>query len=126
MPQLGEVRKNEKYQKFIWSACERCGSERWELIVRGKPISKCCRSCHAKEVQPSIWAGYKKRPIKIGLRAMRTIEKLVNQNIIKRLPCALCGNEKSLGHHPDYSKPLEIVWLCQKHHTIIHRSTFKN
>jgi len=23
-------------------------------------------------------------------------------------------------HHPDYSKPLEIVWLCRKHHRAVH------
>lgn len=23
-------------------------------------------------------------------------------------------------HHPDYSKPLEVVWLCVRHHTLHH------
>lgn len=23
-------------------------------------------------------------------------------------------------HHPDYSKPKEIIWLCRYHHTLIH------
>lgn len=27
-----------------------------------------------------------------------------------------CGDTKVQVHHEDYSKPLDIVWLCKKHH----------
>lgn len=37
-----------------------------------------------------------------------------------RKPCEICGNPKSHAHHKDYSKPLEIIWLCPKHHKKIH------
>ena len=30
--------------------------------------------------------------------------------------CAVCGNAKTQGHHEDYSKPLDVVWLCVRHH----------
>lgn len=29
-----------------------------------------------------------------------------------------CG--KPQGHHPDYSRPLDVVWLCVKHHKEAH------
>ena len=37
--------------------------------------------------------------------------------------CSVFGcNEIGERHHPDYSKPLEIIWLCRKHHKELHRS----
>jgi hypothetical protein len=35
--------------------------------------------------------------------------------------CDICRcNYKVQAHHKDYSKPLEIVWLCYKHHLEVH------
>lgn len=38
-----------------------------------------------------------------------------------RKSCELCGNEKADGHHIDYSRPLDVIWLCRKHHMEQHR-----
>jgi hypothetical protein len=43
--------------------------------------------------------------------------------LIKPNKCTLCFREEKLeGHHPDYNKPLEVVWLCKKCHGIVHRN----
>ena len=40
--------------------------------------------------------------------------------IIKPLFCEFCGKDKKIqGHHPDYTKPLEVDWACSQCHTII-------
>lgn len=50
----------------------------------------------------------------------------VSKGIIKRKPCEVCGNVKSEAHHDDYSKPLDVMWVCRKHHADIHRPTYEN
>lgn len=39
---------------------------------------------------------------------------------MKRLACVKCG-KKAQAHHPDYSKALDVVWLCPAHHAETHR-----
>lgn len=46
---------------------------------------------------------------------------------LKRGVCKKCGStEKTHGHHEDYSKPLDVVWLCPPCHRELHRQKRKN
>ncbi len=47
----------------------------------------------------------------------------VNRGKIIKTPCIICLSEKNLeSHHPDYSKPDLIAWLCRKCHRSIHKN----
>ena len=35
--------------------------------------------------------------------------------------CKVCGKNKVDAHHDDYTKPLEVIWLCKKHHAELHK-----
>lgn len=51
---------------------------------------------------------------------------LHTNKIIKPKKCQYCKREVSLsGHHPDYSKPLEVIWLCGSCHKIIHNGVYE-
>lgn len=45
----------------------------------------------------------------------------VRDGRIKKQPCVACGEKKSDGHHGDYSKPLNVIWLCRRCHARLHR-----
>ncbi len=47
--------------------------------------------------------------------------RAIRSGVLIRQPCEVCQNPKTDGHHPDYSKPLEVLWLCRKHHLDLHR-----
>ncbi len=53
--------------------------------------------------------------------AKRLVEEKIRNGTMIKTPCIKCGDKRSLGHHPDYAKPLEVIWLCQKHHSEVHR-----
>jgi hypothetical protein len=55
-----------------------------------------------------------KRPAQIVFNAA------VKSGKVLKKPCEICGKEKSQGHHEDYSKPLDVVWLCVRHHNDRH------
>lgn len=52
--------------------------------------------------------------------ARHAINNAVHSGKIRRMPCEVCGSKKSQGHHEDYSRPLQVRWLCQQHHEQLH------
>ena len=67
----------------------------------------------------AITSSSNKDPVK--RRARFTLRNAVNRGKMKRLPCEQCGARPADAHHPDYTKPLEVVWLCRQHHMDLHR-----
>lgn len=57
--------------------------------------------------------GYRPAPLEVR-RARRKVRDLPPQ------PCEVCG-ATAQKHHADYAKPLEIQWLCRKHHGQLHQ-----
>ena len=52
--------------------------------------------------------------------AQRALRAAVKMGIVKPQPCAVCGAELAEAHHPDYTRPAEVQWLCRLHHRQLH------
>ena len=53
-------------------------------------------------------------------RAACTVRRAVLKGIINKTHCFICGDENVQAHHPDYSRPLDVIWLCVHHHKMAH------
>ena len=76
---------------------------------------------HRKEQNLAKLAYYEKYPER--LLAKRMVEKNILSGVLIRPDvCEDCGNIiETEAHHKDYSKPLEVRWLCRACHKIVHR-----
>lgn len=60
------------------------------------------------------WVRRRAQPAKYLAR--RKVNDAIKCGWITRQPCEVCGMGNAQAHHEDYSKPMEIVWLCLSHH----------
>ncbi len=74
-------------------------------------------------VEESI-KSYKHRKPEIA-KVHKKLQNAVYTGKIIKSPCVVCKSKKSQGHHPDYSKPLEVIWLCALHHKHVHLGIIK-
>lgn len=65
-----------------------------------------------------------KNPEKV--EAHRLFRKAMKAGLLKKAPCEVCGDPKVHAHHADYSRPLDVQWLCVFHHRKIHRKHERN
>jgi rRNA maturation protein Nop10 len=51
----------------------------------------------------------------------RSAQILAKKTISLKEKCQNCGKRAAVRHHPDYSRPLEVMHLCKTCHSAIHR-----
>lgn len=134
---LGIRRRNRPKIAAAWESikCAQCGSAFQGRRNRERRF--CGRKCAHRFLSGERAAGYKdgsavhKRewmrrwraanPEK--QRAYSAVKQALKTGALKKGPCADCGSPHRIhAHHEDYSKPLEVVWLCYLCHAARHRN----
>lgn len=49
-------------------------------------------------------------------KARRDLFRAVANGKVIKSACEVCADDNTEAHHPDYLKPLDVRWLCRKHH----------
>lgn len=53
--------------------------------------------------------------------AHKAVNRAIKNGTLVRQSCEVCGASDDIhAHHDDYSKPLDVRWLCGKHHRAHH------
>jgi hypothetical protein len=71
-----------------------------------------------KAIQASSLRWRKRNPDKY--KAQTAVGNAVRDGKLVKEPCQVCGDQSVHAHHEDYTKPLDVVWLCPKHHSEKH------
>lgn len=115
--------------KFVCTVChEEKFSDEFHLEPRTKKgRAGCCRMCikAIRKGRHKKTRGKNEPPEKA--KARKAVKDAVRRGILlKPSRCQACGeifaSDHLDGHHENYSKPLEVVWLCRECHGLEHMS----
>ena len=107
----------EQYKRYKEAHKDEIKERKERYRKTSKDEIKVYMSIYHKEHSSEI-----KERIKKYLGAHNILKCAIRRGEIIRGPCAVCGSTKNIhGHHEDYSKPLEVIWLCASHHKEIHK-----
>ena len=134
---ISEFYKHSMTADGLYPSCKKCHCERCkknrdkDIKAYRKKNRERCRTEKLKETQRRAY----KKALASGEHVRRNkewrdrnpekyqaylaVKKALRHGVLQRKECVLCG-EKAQAHHEDYSKPLEIIWLCQVHHSNLH------
>lgn len=107
-------------QRKITGKTERRKYDIIELMMRTGTQKKGKRS--QKRIYKKEYVRKWRSANKIKAKAHNNLANAIRKGIIvKPKKCEACMNQKRLvGHHEDYTKPLDVFWCCDQCHKFIH------
>lgn len=75
----------------------------------------------ADDPRPDKWRVQKRwnQTHRVERAAHAAVAKALRSGVLTRGKC-WCGSLKVEAHHPNYSEPLTVTWLCRRHHLELH------
>jgi hypothetical protein len=101
--------------------CRPCRRKRANEASRNDPEKARTAAKKRYAANPDYFRNYaESRRADPEYRAKRAARRKVATEIeagrLSRQACEVCGDRKADAHHDDYAKPLDVAWLCHRHH----------
>src|ERR1700732_3034979 len=90
-----------------------CGKECYNSTRPRKPRGEGRRTNYDRKLD-----SIRRNPITSS--AHKEMDAAIRSGRLKPRSCVICNDPKTEGHHHDYAKPLDVWWLCRKHHVAVH------
>lgn len=118
--------KNAASKDGLDHRCKKCDNARTSLYRKshleiGRNFSRKYRKLYPDKTRESARRAVKTWYLnnKEKVKAHKKVARAIKNKTLIRENC-FCG-EKAQAHHEDYSKPLDVIWLCHLHHKEKHR-----
>ena len=92
--------------------------------LRDRPKRRAAMDAYAA-ANPAVIAAAKSRWAKRNREkrnAQAAARRAIERGELERQPCEVCGAAGAHAHHDDYSRRLDVRWLCPAHHAEHHRN----
>lgn len=86
----------------------------------GRSVCRECRNIYARQNRPKHSQLSEEQRMKANARSHANVAQ--SRGGLQPKPCEVCGSPDAQKHHGDYSKPLDVRWLCRAHHSALHRT----
>lgn len=98
----------------------RAARARYKISARAlfNKWSKEYRERHPESVKQTLRKYNSNNKLKRSART--SVSNAIRDGKITRGHCSVCGCAKAEAHHDNYSQPLNIRWLCKRHHEELH------
>ena len=114
--QRAKVRANRVARIEQYTAYDRSRANLPHRVEARARYSKTPAGIHNSRKGTAAWI--ERNPVKRA--AHIACGNAVRDGRLTRLPCEVCGEARTQGHHDDYGKPLDVRWLCTTHHASWH------
>ena len=94
--------------------CSRCSNP-------SRPGQRYCLACHAASVRATRRT-YAELTLEMKAKAnaRSTVHVALKRGKLTKTACERCGSANVEAHHDDYSRPLEVRWVCRRCHGMLH------
>ena len=116
------IKNQDYYKEYRLKHSEKNRQYQKQYKIRNPGKIKALNQKYQAEHAEKLKVYKKEKNLTVWGDAVRKLNYAKRKRKIKQRPCEVCGDENSQAHHYDYNKPLDVMWLCPKHHAEWHEN----